>query len=50
MDLFDAIEKRYSYREEFTDASVSRADLEKTLDSDRFLPLPVQTKAYSLGQ
>ena len=29
MDLFDAIEKRYSYRDEFTDAAVSRADLEK---------------------
>ncbi len=29
MDLFDAIEKRYSYREEFTDSPVSRADLEK---------------------
>jgi nitroreductase len=29
MDLFDAIANRYSYRGEFTDAPVPRADLEK---------------------
>ena len=29
MDLFEAIEKRYSYRGEFTDAPVPREDLEK---------------------
>ncbi len=29
MDLFEAIEKRYSYRGEFTDAPVPRDDLEK---------------------
>jgi len=29
MDLFEAIEKRHSYRGDFTDAPVPRADLEK---------------------
>ena len=29
MDLFEAIERRYSYRGEFTDAPVGREDLEK---------------------
>ena len=33
MDLFDAIQKRYSYRGEFTDAPVSRADLEKIVQA-----------------
>jgi len=33
MDLFDAIAKRYSYRGEFTAASVPRTDLEKIVQA-----------------
>ena len=33
MDLFDAIANRYSYRGEFTDAPVPRADLEKIVQA-----------------
>ncbi len=33
MDLFDAIAKRRSYREGYTDAPVSRADLEKIVQA-----------------
>ncbi len=33
MDLFEAIEKRYSYRETFTDAPVSREDLGKIVEA-----------------
>ena len=33
MDLFEAIERRYSYRGEFTDAPVPREDLEKIVQA-----------------
>jgi nitroreductase len=33
MDLFEAIQKRYSYRGEFTDAAVPRNDLEKIVQT-----------------
>ncbi|MHC4525169.1 MAG: nitroreductase family protein, partial [Planctomycetota bacterium] len=33
MDLFEAIKKRHSYRGEFTDASVSREDLERIVQA-----------------
>ncbi len=33
MDVFEAIEKRYSYRGEFTDAAVRRADLQRIVQA-----------------
>lgn len=33
MDVFEAIEKRHSYRAEYTDAPVSRSDLEKIVQA-----------------
>ena len=33
MDLFEAIEKRHSYREGFTDAPVPREDLRKIVQA-----------------
>ncbi len=33
MDVFEAIEKRYSYRGEFTDARVRRADLQRIVQA-----------------
>lgn len=33
MDLFEAIDKRYSYRGKFTDAPVPRADLERIVET-----------------
>ena len=38
MDLFEAISKRYSYRGDFTDAPVSRADLEKIVQAGILAP------------